>query len=379
MPAQQADQQAGPRVVLVTGASSGFGNLAARSLARAGHVVYAGMRATGARNAPAVAELAALSAAEGVDVRGIELDVQDQASVDAAVARLVADQGRIDVVVHNAGHMVLGPVEAFTTEQVAEQYDVNVLSTQRVNRAALPVMRSQGSGHLVWVGSSSTRGGHPPFLGPYFAAKAAMDTMAESYASEVIRFGIDTTIVAPGAYPSGTNHFAHAGTPDDADRAAEYDARYAEVRDAIAPALTRMFPEGRTVDEVADASRGSSACPRVSAPSGCTSTPAGTAARWSPWSTTGCARSSSGARGSRSCSRRAPASEQDATDEHPRPAARSRSCRGRVSPAPLHPAGARRPVPVSRVRAWRGRRPAPPQPPPGGRRGGRRSAPRTRR
>lgn len=253
MAGQQSDRQEGRRVVLVTGASSGFGNLAARSLARAGHVVHAGMRATAGRNAPAVAALAELSAAEGVDVRGVELDVQDQASVDAAVAGVLEEQGRLDVVVHNAGHMVLGPVEAFTPEQVAEQYDVNVLSTQRVNRAALPVMRAQGSGHLVWVGSSSTRGGHPPFLGPYFAAKAAMDALAESYAAELIRFGIDTTIVAPGAYPSGTNHFAHAGTPDDAERAAEYDAAYGALRDAIAPALTRMFPEGRTVDEVADA------------------------------------------------------------------------------------------------------------------------------
>jgi NAD(P)-dependent dehydrogenase (short-subunit alcohol dehydrogenase family) len=59
------------------------------------------------------------------------------------------------------------------------------------------------------VGSSSTRGGHPPFLAPYFAAKAGMDALAESYAAELIKFGIDTVIVVPGAYPSGTNHFAH--------------------------------------------------------------------------------------------------------------------------------------------------------------------------
>ncbi len=241
-----------PQVVVVTGASSGFGNLAARALARAGHLVYAGMRATADRNAPAVADLAGLSAAEGVDVRGIEMDVQDQASVDAAIQQILADQGRLDVVIHNAGHMVLGPTEAFTPEQLAAVYDVNVLSTQRVNRAALPVLRRQGRGLLVWVASSSTRGGHPPFLAPYFAAKAGMDALAESYAAEVIKFGIDTTIIVPGAYTSGTNHFAHSGTPADLARAAEYDDAYGELRNQIDEALARIFPEGRTADEVAD-------------------------------------------------------------------------------------------------------------------------------
>jgi NAD(P)-dependent dehydrogenase (short-subunit alcohol dehydrogenase family) len=240
------------KVVVVTGASSGFGNLAARALARAGHTVYAGMRATANRNAQRVAELAQLSADEGVDVRGIEMDVQDQASVDAAVVRIVDEQGRLDVVVHNAGHMVLGPAEAFTPEQLAELYDVNVLSAQRVNRAALPILRRQGSGLLVWVASSSTRGGHPPFLAPYFAAKAGMDALAESYAAEVIRYGIDTVIVVPGAYPSGTNHFAHAGLPADAERAAEYDAAYGELREQLAGRLAAIFPADRGVDEVAD-------------------------------------------------------------------------------------------------------------------------------
>jgi NAD(P)-dependent dehydrogenase (short-subunit alcohol dehydrogenase family) len=242
-----------PKVIVVTGASSGFGNLAARALARAGHTVYAGMRQTKDRNADRVAELAQLSATDSVDVRGIEMDVQDQGSVDAAIAQIAAEQGRLDVVVHNAGHMVLGPVEAFTPEQLAALYDVNVLSTQRVNRAALPLMRAAGSGLLLWVGSSSTRGGHPPFLAPYFAAKAGMDALAESYAAEVIRYGIDTVIVVPGAYPSGTNHFAHAGTPADTERAEQYSAAYGELREQMAGRLAELFPTGRTVDEVAEA------------------------------------------------------------------------------------------------------------------------------
>jgi NAD(P)-dependent dehydrogenase (short-subunit alcohol dehydrogenase family) len=242
-----ADQQ----VILITGASSGFGNLAARALGRAGHTVYAGMRATAGRNAEAVAELAELSAAEAIDVRGLEMDVQDQASVDAAIAAILAEQHRLDVVVHNAGHMVLGPAEAFTTQQLGDLYDVNVLSTQRVNRAALPHLRARGQGLLVWVASSSTRGGHPPFLAPYFAAKAGMDALAESYAAELIKFGIDTVIVVPGAYPGGTNHFAHAGTPADQQRAAEYDDLYGKLRETIDQNLAGIFPRGHDAAEVA--------------------------------------------------------------------------------------------------------------------------------
>ena len=240
------------KVIVITGASSGFGNLAARALARAGHIVYAGMRATTGRNAPAVAELAELSRTGHIDVRGIEMDVQDQDSIDEAIATMTGEQGRLDVVVHNAGHMVLGPAEAFTPEQLAELYDVNVLSTQRVNRAALPVLRGQGNGLLVWVGSTSTRGGHPPFLSPYFAAKAGMDALAESYAAEVIKFGIDTVIVVPGAYTSGTNHFAHAGQPADTERAAAYDDLYGKLREGMADSLSATFPAGHEAGEVAD-------------------------------------------------------------------------------------------------------------------------------
>src|SRR5262245_53692046 len=128
-------------VILITGASSGFGALAARALAHAGHTVYASMRDTEDRNALHVAEAKNYAEEHWVDLRTVELDVASQASADAAVRRIVADTGRLDVVIHNAGHMVFGPAEAFTPEQFAQLYDVNVLGTQRVNRAALPQLR----------------------------------------------------------------------------------------------------------------------------------------------------------------------------------------------------------------------------------------------
>ena len=176
------------QIILITGASSGFGALSARALAAAGHVVYAGMRDTQGRNAPQVAALQDHALQHHVALNAIELDVQSEASARAAIDHIIARQGRLDVLVHNAGHMVFGPSEAFTPEQLAQLYDVNVLGTQRVNRAALPHLRTQGQGLVLWVGSSSHRGGTPPYLGPYFAAKAAMDALAVSYAGVVAVF-----------------------------------------------------------------------------------------------------------------------------------------------------------------------------------------------
>jgi NAD(P)-dependent dehydrogenase (short-subunit alcohol dehydrogenase family) len=211
-------------VIVITGASSGFGALAARALAKAGHTVYASMRDTAGRNAPQVKAAKEFSSENNVDLRTIELDVMSEESVNAAIRKIIADNGRLDVVIHNAGHMVFGPAEGFTPEQLAELYDINVLSTQRVNRAALPQLRNQKRGLVIWISSSSSAGGTPPYLAPYFAAKAGMDAMAVIYARELTRWGIETSIVVPGAFTGGTNHFAHSGRPADKARVAEYEA-----------------------------------------------------------------------------------------------------------------------------------------------------------
>ena len=204
-------------IVLVTGASTGIGHLTARALAAAGHTVYASMRDIAGRNAAHVRELRDWAFARGHDLRAVELDVLSQASADAAIKTIVAEQGRLDVVVHNAGHLVIGPTEAFTPEEMTRVFDTNVLGAQRVNKAALPVLRGQESGLLLWVSSSTTRGGFPPFLGPYAAAKAAMDSIAVTMAYELARFGVETSIVVPGAFTAGTPHFPNAGNPADGE------------------------------------------------------------------------------------------------------------------------------------------------------------------
>jgi NAD(P)-dependent dehydrogenase (short-subunit alcohol dehydrogenase family) len=210
-------------VVLITGAATGIGNLTARALAAAGHTVYASMRDVRGRNAARAEELLALGRREGHDLRVVELDVQSEASAEAAVATVLDGAGRLDTVVHNAGHLYVGYVEAFTPEDIQRLLDINVLGIQRVNRAALPHLRSRGSGTLVYVGST-TSVVVPPFLGPYVASKFAADALAQVTAYEVGQLGIETTVVMPGPFTQGTEHFPNADRAHDDGRTRAYAA-----------------------------------------------------------------------------------------------------------------------------------------------------------
>ncbi|UBU18266.1 SDR family NAD(P)-dependent oxidoreductase [Nonomuraea gerenzanensis] len=183
-------------IVLITGASSRSGARTARALADAGDTVYAGMRQTAGRDAAQAEAAAGYAAQRGVDLRVIELDVNLPESVNAAIHRLVAAHGRIDVLIHHAGHLGTGPAGALTPEQLAELNEVNVLSAQRINRAALPYLRAGGRGLVIWVF------GPEPASAPYFAVEAAMDYLAVSYSAELARWGVETSIVAPGS-PAG--------------------------------------------------------------------------------------------------------------------------------------------------------------------------------
>jgi NAD(P)-dependent dehydrogenase (short-subunit alcohol dehydrogenase family) len=205
------------QIVVVTEAVHGFGRLSANAVAHGGHTVYAGMRETAGCNTVPARDVADYAREEGVDLRTIDLDVTSQASVDQAIAAIIVEHGRIDVVVHNADRTAFGPAEAFMPEQFAEFYDAIVLSAQRVNRAVLPHMRRRGRGFLIWISSSSSAGGAPPYHSPEFAAKAALDAIAVQYARELSRWGVETSIVVPGAFG-----FAPTDAPADQARAGEY-------------------------------------------------------------------------------------------------------------------------------------------------------------
>ncbi len=219
--------------ILVTGASSGFGKLTARTLARAGHRVFAGMRDPEGRNAQASADLVA----ETADCRGsinvVNLDVTDDASVDDVVALVEHQAGGLDVVVNNAGVAAMGMVETFTVDQARSLFEINVLGVHRVNRAVLPVMRKGNGGLLVHV--SSVLGRYViPFLGIYTATKFALEALAETYRYELAPLGIESVLVQPGTFP--TKIMPNMLQPADKTRGAAYgslEERLAGMRAAL--------------------------------------------------------------------------------------------------------------------------------------------------
>ncbi len=209
--------------ILITGAATGLGNAIARATAAAGHTVYASMRGLAGKNAARAQALLDLAAHDGLNLRVVELDVTSQESADAAVATVIREQGHLDIVVNNAGRLVIGYAEAFTAEEIAALFDVNVLGQHRVNRAALPHMRARGSGYIIYIGSTSTPA-HVPFMAPYVASKAAGDALAETTSFEIGPMGVETTVVLPGALTEGTEHFPDATTAADTATSAQYAA-----------------------------------------------------------------------------------------------------------------------------------------------------------
>jgi NAD(P)-dependent dehydrogenase (short-subunit alcohol dehydrogenase family) len=181
-------------------------------------------------------------------VHVVEIDVTEDASVEQAIESIVGDTGRLDVVVNNAGVSYIGPLEAYTIEQVKQQFDTNVFSVLRVNRAALPHMRRQGSGLLLQIGSIAGRLALP-FQGLYTATKFALEALTEAYRYELAPFGIDAAIIEPGTYP--TPIAAKHQEAADTGRAALYQA-------AMDAFMTPFFAENRSAtppnsQEVADA------------------------------------------------------------------------------------------------------------------------------
>lgn len=251
------------KVVLVAGGSCGLGAAAARELAGAGHIAYAGMGPSAGRP-PGVPELQGPAPAGGTRVRPIALDVADQRSVSAAVRAVTAEAGRIDVVVHTLGPVPRGPLESFTPYQLAQIYDAHVLSTQRVNRAVLPQMRERRNGLLVWVVAPSDQADPAPYLALHAEAVTTIDHLAASYARELAGFGIETAIVVSRSPASGTGRQARIVYPDDAETAHAYEGRYPGLADRVDAALAEgagtdadVIRTARAIADVVDSPRGS--------------------------------------------------------------------------------------------------------------------------
>lgn len=179
--------------ILITGSNSGFGKLAALSLARLGHDVIATMRTPAKGD-----DLRATAKAENLPVEIRRLDVSDPASVVDGIG----DPSAIDVVVNNAGFEAWGALELVDDELWTRQLDTNVLGPMRVIRAVLPAWRSRGSGTIVNVSSIAGVVGSP-FGGAYSASKHALEGLSEALQFETSGFGIRVRLVEPGSFDTG--------------------------------------------------------------------------------------------------------------------------------------------------------------------------------
>jgi NAD(P)-dependent dehydrogenase (short-subunit alcohol dehydrogenase family) len=233
------------QVVLITGASTGFGRLFAETLARKGHTVFATMRDPGGRNAKNASEIRTLAEKESLPIHVLELDVTNDASVDTAVDAVVAKAGRIDVAINNAGYYLSGLEEAVTTEQAQRLMDANFFGPVRVNRAVLPHMRRQRSGVLMHISSGAGRVVLPS-MGLYCASKFALEALAEAYSYELAAQGIESVIVEPGQYE--TPIFGNTVTAADEARANTYGA----VKEIPAKINAALSSTAGNAQEVAD-------------------------------------------------------------------------------------------------------------------------------
>ena len=219
------------KIILITGASTGFGRNTAETLARAGHRVFATMRDIAGRNREHA------DALRGKKINVVELDVTDDGSVDRAIASVLKEAGRIDVLVNNAGIASAGVSEAFTPDQAKVLFNTNVIGIHRTIRAVLPSMRAAGDGLIINIGSVLGRVTFP-FFSIYGASKFAVEALTDGFRYELSQLGVDVVLVQPSAYP--TNMYASIQQPADAARATAYGAT-GEIPGKMFATFTEMF------------------------------------------------------------------------------------------------------------------------------------------
>lgn len=222
------------KTVFITGCSSGIGRAAARLFQRNGWNVVATMR-----NPADGADLKKLD-----DVTVLALDVNDQASIDAALTAALEQHGHIDLLVNNAGYGLMGAFENATEEQIQRQFDTNVFGLMRVTRAFLPHFRQRRAGMIINVASMAGR--LPiPFMSIYNGSKWAVQGFSECLTYELAPFNIQVKIVEPGAVD--TAFFGRSGDRDNGRGISAYDA----LMDEQFPVIDRTGPGGSTSEEAA--------------------------------------------------------------------------------------------------------------------------------
>ena len=185
------------KVVLISGATSGFGRETALLLARKGYRVFAGYRDK------AKGDLLSQEARrEGIPLDTVPLDITGSKSPYEAVASVLKEAGRLDVLINNAGYGLAGPVEELEIEEVEAQFNTNVYGQLRLTKAAIPIMRKQRSGTLIFLSSIAGQFGFP-FFSAYCASKHAIEAFGEALRHELQGFGIFSVLVEPGMFKTG--------------------------------------------------------------------------------------------------------------------------------------------------------------------------------
>lgn len=225
----------GTQVIIITGSASGFGKAAAEKLVAKGHIVYGGDI-----NVEGNAYL------NKIGGYALEMDVTDDSQVRAGIERIIKEQGRIDVLINNAGYGEYATIENIKIDDLKHQFDVNVFGYARLQQAVLPHMRKQGSGRIIIV--SSVIGKFSlPMLGWYASTKHAVEGMADALRQEVAQFGIDVVKIQPGAANTGFGETAFARLEQ-----SNIPGDYRAIIDASVKALEKDFESAPGAEDTAD-------------------------------------------------------------------------------------------------------------------------------
>jgi len=233
-------------VVLVTGASSGIGRACALQLAHRGFAVYA----TSRRSAVELDRELRAELPADAHLEAVTLDVEDDASVRAAVARVLSSETRIDAVIHCAGFGIGGAVEDTEDDEARKILETNVLGTLRVCRAVLPVMRRQGAGRLLIVSSIGGRIGLP-FQGLYSATKFALEGLCEALSLETRGYGVHVVVIEPGDFHTRfTDRRVRARRADETSAYRDAFLRALSVVESDERGASTPEPIGRLVERI---------------------------------------------------------------------------------------------------------------------------------
>ena len=230
-----AERKEGPQIIVITGTASGFGKATAEKLVAKGHIVYGGD-----------INVEGNTYLDKIGGHALEMDVTDDAQVRAGIDRVISEQGRIDVLINNAGYGEFSTIENIKIEDLKHQFDVNVFGYARLQQAVLPHMREQSSGRIIIVSSAISKFSLP-MLGWYASTKHALEGMADALRLEVAQFNIDVVKIQPGAAQTGFGATAFArleqsNVPDD----------YRAMIDASVTSLENNFASAPGAEDTAE-------------------------------------------------------------------------------------------------------------------------------